>query len=462
MSQQVTITSVTANTPVDISYCNSMSASCVFVSTVATFPFVFDVPPPYDEENFVIKIEDTQGCIYYETVPITPTPTPKVSPTPTVSPTRTATATPTVTKTPTNTPSTTQTPTKTPTSTREVYPPEEPSVNVVQHLIGQSIGCTKDNACSGTLTTQKLYNYAAEATVQPVIGTQIYSTYFSSSLYNPYNGGNDWILMQWVNGTYAVQISPEGTIIDFVFCESYPTPTPTTTSTQTPSPTRTQTPTPSITSSPGSTATPTQTSTKTPTQTPTQTLTQTPTATSGATPTATSSQTPTPTTSPTQTPTPTTTSTLTATPTNTSSQSPTPTTTTTLTASPTQTPTQTPTPPANATWYFNHGAGTSCTASYLQITRNATQVVLATNTSGGASGSLNLQVGDQLVITVDTGNQSSPLGCSNAYVKYDSQQLVQQQEVGFNNAVINVTVTSNDINYGITICGTIGGGICPS
>ena len=344
MSQQVTITSVTANTPVDISYCNSMSASCVFVSTVATFPFVFDVPPPYDEQSFVIKIEDTQGCVYYETVPITPTPTPNVTPTPTVSPTRTATCTPTVTKTPTNTPSTTQTPTKTPTSTLQVYPPVDPTPNVVQHLIGQSIGCTKDNACAGTLTTQKLYNYAVDATVQPVLGIKIYSTYFNSSLYNPYNGGDDWILMQWVNGTYAVQISPQGNIIDFIFCDNFPTPTPSSTTTQTPTPTKTQTPTPSFTPSPGVTSTPTTTNTPTTTRTPTQTSTQTPTSTIGSSPTATETPTQTPSQSPTQTPsqsptqTPSQTTTQTSTQTQTPSQTPTQTSTTTLTATPTPTP----------------------------------------------------------------------------------------------------------------------------
>ena len=35
MSQQVTITSVTANTPVEIYYCDSTSGSCVYVSTVS-------------------------------------------------------------------------------------------------------------------------------------------------------------------------------------------------------------------------------------------------------------------------------------------------------------------------------------------------------------------------------------------------------------------------------------------
>ena len=74
MSQQVTITSVTANTPVEIYYCNSFSASCVPVATVSTFPYVFDVPPPYDETNIVIKIVDVNGCIDGDIVYITVVP----------------------------------------------------------------------------------------------------------------------------------------------------------------------------------------------------------------------------------------------------------------------------------------------------------------------------------------------------------------------------------------------------
>jgi hypothetical protein len=49
MSQQVTITSVTANTPVEIFYCDSFSANCVYVATVSVFPYTFEVPPPYNE-----------------------------------------------------------------------------------------------------------------------------------------------------------------------------------------------------------------------------------------------------------------------------------------------------------------------------------------------------------------------------------------------------------------------------
>jgi hypothetical protein len=95
MSQQVTITSVTANTPVEIFYCDSFSANCVYVSTVSVFPYTFNVPPPYNENNIVIKIEDTNGCIDGEVIPITPTPT--------------SSLTPTLTRTPTNTPTQTQT-----------------------------------------------------------------------------------------------------------------------------------------------------------------------------------------------------------------------------------------------------------------------------------------------------------------------------------------------------------------
>ena len=117
MSQEVTISSVTANTPVDIYYCDSMSASCVYVATVSTFPYTFDVLDPYDYADFVIKIVDTQSCEIGQIILVTPTQTPPntATPTPTitVTPTNTSTNTPTPSITPTNT----TTPTLTPTNT---------------------------------------------------------------------------------------------------------------------------------------------------------------------------------------------------------------------------------------------------------------------------------------------------------------------------------------------------------
>ena len=114
MSEQVTISSISANLPVNIYYCDSMSANCVFVSAVTEFPYSFVVPPPYSDVLFVVKIVDSDSCelgkvIYTTTNPPTPTVTSSLTQTP-------VTKTPTTTQTPTTTPLT-QTPTKTCTPT---------------------------------------------------------------------------------------------------------------------------------------------------------------------------------------------------------------------------------------------------------------------------------------------------------------------------------------------------------
>jgi hypothetical protein len=62
MDKQVTIQSITANTPVEIYYCDAFSASCVYVTSVAVFPYTFVVPSSYSDDDFVIKIIDSQGC----------------------------------------------------------------------------------------------------------------------------------------------------------------------------------------------------------------------------------------------------------------------------------------------------------------------------------------------------------------------------------------------------------------
>jgi hypothetical protein len=214
MSQQVTITSVTANTPVNIYYCDSMSASCIPVSTVATFPFTFNVPSPYDETNIVIKIEDTQGCIDGYVIPITPTPTPSITasitPSPTLTPT--STITPTFTSTPTMTP--TQTITQTPTFTPT--PTQTPNVSV--HAIGKSVFVTSANTCSDLISLTNLYTYISQANLVPVVGVTLYQTLANGVLYNPYNGGNNWILMVWGGNNYAVQVNSSGLIVDFTLC----------------------------------------------------------------------------------------------------------------------------------------------------------------------------------------------------------------------------------------------------
>ena len=214
MSQQVTITSVTANTPVDVYYCNSLSGSCVSVGTVSTFPFTFSVPPPYDQTNIVIKIEDNNGCIDGEIIYITPTPTSTVTPTVTKTPTNTPTPTQTRTNTPTVSPTQTSTPTTTPTFT------PTPSVTPVfsLHLVGQNTFSTSANTCSDALTLVNYYTYINQANTIPVVGVKIYQTAFGGTLYNPYNGNNRFTKFTFGGNNYAVQVDGDGTITSFVAC----------------------------------------------------------------------------------------------------------------------------------------------------------------------------------------------------------------------------------------------------
>jgi hypothetical protein len=214
MSQQVTITSVTANTPVEIFYCDSTSGSCVYVSTVAVFPYTFNVPPPYNETNFVIKIEDVNGCIDGDIVYITPTPTSSVTPTMTQTPTNTASST----QTPTVTPTVTQTPTTTITTTPTNTPTPSTTPVFSLHLVGQNTFPTSANTCSDTLTLTNYYTYINEADSVPVIGVKIYQNAFGGVLFNPYNGQNRFTKFTFGGNNYAVQVDGSGIIVSFVVC----------------------------------------------------------------------------------------------------------------------------------------------------------------------------------------------------------------------------------------------------
>jgi hypothetical protein len=199
---------------VDISYCDSFSANCVNVATVSTFPFVFDVPPPYDENNIVIKIIDTQGCVDSDIIYITPTPTPSVTPTQTLTPTQTMSQTPTQTPTQTLTPTQTATQTCTPTFT----PTPSLTPAIAKHAIGQNIYNTSGNTCNDVVTLNNYYTYISEANSVPVIGAKVYQTLVGIVLYNLYNGNNRWIKMGFGTDFYDVQINTIGEITNFVIC----------------------------------------------------------------------------------------------------------------------------------------------------------------------------------------------------------------------------------------------------
>jgi hypothetical protein len=212
--QQVTITSVTANTPVEIYYCDSTSGSCVYVSTVSIFPYTFDVPSPYDEQNIVIKIIDTQTCEDGFVILITPTPTNTQTSTPAITPSNTTTNTPTPTNTPTYTPTNTSTPSLTSTNT----PTPTSTPVIASHAIGNLISASSANTCSDTMTLTNYYTYIAQANLVPVTGVVVYQTVANGTLYNPYNGGDRYIKMGWGSDFYVVKINAQGEIVEYQIC----------------------------------------------------------------------------------------------------------------------------------------------------------------------------------------------------------------------------------------------------
>ena len=266
MGLLVTITTLTANTPTEVIYCDSSLITCYTAGTITSVPFSFEVPSPISDQDFVVRIFDSESCIYDETILITPTSTSTPTPTPTQTSSQTPTNTLTPTITPTNSATPTISPTQTPTPTQT-----QPIQNVTSHRVGKTFDSDIYCACKEILSIKLYYNYNTEPSDIPIVGTILYEVNANGTLYNEVDGKNLFRSIEYTNGIYAVQISSNGKIIDFVICGEPFSPTPTATNTKTP----TQTPKPTTTNT--QTTTPTNTNTKTPTQTPKPTTTNTPT-----------------------------------------------------------------------------------------------------------------------------------------------------------------------------------------
>ena len=133
MPTQVTINTLTGTPPYYVYVCDADALNCVYIATISSTPYVFNVPPPLDAQSEIcVKVVDINDCEIIQCGNIIPdlTPTPTVTPSPTVTigltPTATETQTPTPTPTvtigltPTSTETQTPTPTKTPTVTPTV------------------------------------------------------------------------------------------------------------------------------------------------------------------------------------------------------------------------------------------------------------------------------------------------------------------------------------------------------
>lgn len=71
MATEITINNITGASPYDVYICDSSQITCVYISTITTTTFVFNVPVLLESQSsYVLKIVDDNGC------PITQTLTP--------------------------------------------------------------------------------------------------------------------------------------------------------------------------------------------------------------------------------------------------------------------------------------------------------------------------------------------------------------------------------------------------
>jgi hypothetical protein len=63
MAVQVTISSITGQSPYDVYICQSNGSGCFYISTITTTPYVFDIPAPYDtSSSYLLKVVDANNC----------------------------------------------------------------------------------------------------------------------------------------------------------------------------------------------------------------------------------------------------------------------------------------------------------------------------------------------------------------------------------------------------------------
>lgn len=64
MAIQVTIESLTGTSPYDVYICDNALSNCVYIATINSTPYVFDVPSPLDvQTELCVKVIDNNGCV---------------------------------------------------------------------------------------------------------------------------------------------------------------------------------------------------------------------------------------------------------------------------------------------------------------------------------------------------------------------------------------------------------------
>lgn len=68
MAVEVSITSISGQSPFDIYVCQSGGTDCFYITTTSSTSYTFEVPSPYDTATtYTIKIIDDNGCVIEKT-----------------------------------------------------------------------------------------------------------------------------------------------------------------------------------------------------------------------------------------------------------------------------------------------------------------------------------------------------------------------------------------------------------
>jgi hypothetical protein len=63
MPTQITINTISGVQPYDIYICDDPITTCIYISTISTVPYVFNVPTLLDgQSSYNLKIVDNNGC----------------------------------------------------------------------------------------------------------------------------------------------------------------------------------------------------------------------------------------------------------------------------------------------------------------------------------------------------------------------------------------------------------------
>ena len=65
----IIINNISGATPYDVYVCSNPSTTCIYIDTITSIPYSFDIPLPIDgQSSYILKVIDNNGCTITETL----------------------------------------------------------------------------------------------------------------------------------------------------------------------------------------------------------------------------------------------------------------------------------------------------------------------------------------------------------------------------------------------------------